>query len=502
MFIQARANYVRSLGKKSKVSGLFVFSVRNQTYDNVSSLQASLPHRNVSIAGQAKYSYDQTYHVEFNFGLNASERFAENHRWGFFPSMGVAWNIANEAFWEPIHSAIPRFKLRVTYGLSGSDNIGPNDHRFSYLSQITVGDAAYGYYTGAQAGYYLAGIDVEAYPNKSITWEKARKLNIGIDFSLFHNLTIRANVFYQKRTDILMRRVDLPASMGLSNIPSANVGVVKSRGFDTHIKYRTNFNSNNWFLLIRGNYTFSKSEYVKYSEPRYPNSPNLSHIGQPVGVRFGLYAERLFIDEADVENSPPQSFGDYGPGDIKYRDVNGDGVITNRDKVPLGYPTYPQVTYGFGFSLSYQNFDFSAFFQGVLRETFWISSSASPYISNHQLLKVFAKNHWTTSNRNITALYPRFSTPGAPAGHSNNFHGYNSWFMQNGSFLRIKDVQIGYNLPPEWENNLGLTKFRIYLSARNLAHFSSFKLWDPEMAGNGLGYPLQQTFSIGLNIKF
>lgn len=504
-YLQGQANYVRTFGKNNGVNAFLVFSARNQTYDNVTTLEASLPHRNVNFAGRITYDYNHIYYLELNFGLNASERFAKNNRWGFFPSIGVAWNIANEKFWKPIHSVISKLKLRFSYGFSGNDNIGPNSHRFAYLSQVNLDDAAYSFITGTTGSYELNGVFVKSYPNFGITWEEAKKINIGINFGLFNKLNMKANIYYQDRTDILQDRKDLPASLGLSYIPEANIGEAKSHGFSTHLVYYALLN-NNWSLQVRGNFTYGVGKYVKYSEPTFVNAPNRSHIGVAIGQQFGLIAERLFIDEADIENSPKQEFGPYGPGDIKYLDVNGDGKITNLDKVPMGYPLVPEVNYGFGFTSGFKNFDLSVFFEGLARESFWINVSDSntgtaPYVDGHILLKAYANNHWSPKNEKLTPLYPHFSTKYVTKGQVNNEQ-RSTWFMRNGAFLRLKEVQIGYTLPNNITSKLSMRSLRIYLTGRNLMHFSPFKLWDPEMAGKGLGYPLQQTFSIGINARF
>lgn len=509
LYVQAQTNYSRTFGKKQGLDGLFVFTARNQTYDNVNSLQASLPHRNVNLAGRLTYNYNHIYYAEFNFGANASERFAKNHRWGIFPSVGVAWNISNQKFWEPIQSAITRFKVRVTYGFSGNDKIGASDHRFLYLSKVDLNDATYGFRTGINANHFHNGVHISAYSNPSITWERAKKINFGINLGLFHQVKVKANLYYQDRTNIFQQRVGLPASLGLAETPYANMGEVKNRGFSVRLTYHADLNKN-WLLAVRGNLTFARNKLVKYSEPNYPTAPNRLRVGYPVDEFFGLYAERLFIDQGDVDNAPPQEFGPYGPGDIKFRDVNGDGIVSYLDEVPLGYPKSPEMNYGFGFSLGFKDFDFSAFFEGLARESFWINTTSGtsinnqgvgPYLNGHQLLKAFADNHWTTKNRNIYALYPHFSTDKLRDGGHNNDRG-STWWMRNGAFLRIKEVQIGYSLPEGVINKLSLRKLRIYVNSRNLAHFSAFKLWDPEMAGNGMGYPLQRTFNIGINIKF
>jgi hypothetical protein len=205
------------------------------------------------------------------------------------------------------------------------------------------------------------------------------------------------------------------------------------------------------------------------------------------------------MDDEEALNSPPQSFSSsYGGGDIKYLDVNNDGKITAIDLVPIGNPTVPEIVYGFGVSTGYKNFDFSCFFQGAANESFWIDASAtSPFQGERQLLKVYADSHWSEDNRDMYALWPRLS----PTLVSNNVQS-STWFMRDGSFVRLKQLEMGYSIPGKWKQKLHVETMRFYMSGTNLLLFSKFKLWDVEMAGNGLGYPIQRVFNVGLNLSF
>ena len=272
--------------------------------------------------------------------------------------------------------------------------------------------------------------------------------------------------------------------------------------------YTQNFGKKLW-ITARGSFTYARGEFSKYEEPEYAEK-YLSHVGQSIGQTWGYIAERLFIDEKDVENSPHQNFGLYQAGDIKYRDVNGDGQITNLDRVPIGNPTTPEITYGGGISAGYKNFDFSIFMQGLARESFWIDPWATaPFVNydggninggrvgENALLQAYADNHWSEENRNIYALWPRLSvTP------INNNNQTSTWFMRDGSFLRVKTLEAGYTLPKKLLDRYKITNFRVYLSGTNLFTFSKFKLWDPEMGGNGLDYPVQKVVNLGINLNF
>lgn len=267
------------------------------------------------------------------------------------------------------------------------------------------------------------------------------------------------------------------------------------------VDYSQSFNKDFW-LSVRGNFTYATSKLDLYEEPDYTNTPWRKWTGNKISQKYGYIAERLFVDEEDVRNSPKQQFGEYMAGDIKYKDINQDGIIDEDDEVPIGYPTNPEIIYGFGFSLGYKGLDFSAFFQGSARSSFWIDpKTISPFVVDDKggqtaLLQAIADSYWSESNRNAHAFWPRLSDR-----IIDNNTQTSTWFMRDGSFLRLKSVELGYTLPKKWTDKVGLDVLRLYLSGTNLFCLSSFKMWDIEMAGNGLGYPIQRVFNIGININ-
>jgi hypothetical protein len=295
--------------------------------------------------------------------------------------------------------------------------------------------------------------------------------------------------------------------MGLQAPLRANIGKASSKGFEFSILYKKEFANKLWFES-RANFTYATNKFDSYEELDYVGAglPYKSRIGRSINQPFDLIAERLFIDAADVANSPVQEFGPYMAGDIKYKDINGDGKINSDDMVPIGFPTVPEITYGFGSSLGYKGFDISAFFQGSARSSFYVDPYAtSPFINtsqngigNNVLLSAWANDHWSENNKNLYAAWPRLS----PQMVDNNVRA-STWYQKNGAFLRLKTVEIGYNLP---KNNIfskvSIAAMRIYVSGTNLFTISAFKLWDPEMGGNGLGYPVQKVINIGANINF
>lgn len=501
-YLEVALDYNREFGKHG-VSGMLVYQQKNNHQPNAKTLQASLPYRNVGLSGRFTYAFNKRYFLEFNFGYNGSERFSKEHRFGFFPAGGAAWMISNEKFFDGLRDKITKLKLRASYGLVGNDSIG--SARFLFLSEINMNDSKYGYQFGYNSGAEsLNGISITRYSNPEISWEIAKKANLALEFSWKDRFNLTAEYYTENRTDILQARASTPASMGLSAQPSANIGAAKGSGVDIELDYNRSFSSGAWFQ-VRGNFTYAKSKFTIYEEKTYPNAPWKSHVGRSVNQKWGYIAESLFVDDNEVKNSPTQ-FGDYLAGDIKYRDINRDGIIDELDMVPIGYPTEPEINYGFGFSLGFHNFDLSVFFQGLARESFWINyNSVSPFFDtisgnvkgNNQLAKFIADSHWSEDNRDIYAVWPRLSDTSI----SNN-NQVSTWFMRNGSFLRLKQLEFGYTLPQELTRKARIDSLRFYLSGSNLLCFSKFKLWDPEMAGNGLGYPVQRVYNLGLNINF
>ncbi|PUZ24959.1 SusC/RagA family TonB-linked outer membrane protein [Chitinophaga parva] len=499
VYFQGILNYNRAF-KKHGISGSLVYQAQNSVSGDFTSLETSLPSRNLGLSGRATYNYDQRYYAEFNFGYNGSERFDIKHRFGFFPSAGIAWNVSNEKFWDNgLRNTITNLKLRATYGLVGNDAIGSAQDRFFYMSQVNMTDGSKAASFGSNVGsmYTRNGITVLRYANPDITWEVAHETNVGFDMSLWNKLNVTLDAYRTYRSNILMVRASIPTTMGLSDIPSANIGAATSKGIDASVDYNVTVNKN-WWIQGRANFTLAQSRYDKYEEPAYTDEPWLSRKGYSLSQTWGYVAERLFIDDKDVANSPMQTFGTYGAGDIKYRDINGDGQITALDKVPIGFPTDPEMVYGFGVSVGYRSFDVSAFFQGQSRSSFILNSTTTaPFAGDNALLKAYADHHWSEDNRDIYALWPRLS----PDVNVNDAQP-STWWVRNGKFLRLKQLEIGYSLPKSLMDRFHMKSFRFYLNGSNLFNLSTFKLWDIEMAGNGLGYPLQRVVNLGLQTSF
>lgn len=504
MYGEVRLGYNKVFNDVHDLNALLVGTIRNETgitykeeEKNVSGLQATLPRRNISSAGRLAYGYDSRYFIEFNFGYNGTERFAKKNRFGFFPSIGAGWVVSNEKFMSGAKDVISNLKLKFTYGLVGNDQIGSIYDRFFYLSLVDMSGSGYRF------GYdrsYRSGVTIKRYANDRVTWEIAKKTNYGIELGLFNDLSILADYFTETRENILMTRTDIPSTMGLREIPDANVGVAQGKGMEVELKYQKNFNKDFW-TIVNGNFTYAVSRFKEVEEPDYSDVPWRSRTGQKLNQIYGYIAERLFIDDADVNNSPQQALGStYKAGDIKYKDINKDGVIDDNDIVPIGFPTVPEIIYGTGFSMGYKAFDISCFFQGSARSSFIIKAGdITPFVNKGQrgLLQYIADDHWSENNRDIYAFWPRLSEYAIANNNVNSTH-----WLRDGSFIRLKSAEIGFTLPEKLSRKMRLDMLRFYVSGTNLLHWSRFKMWDPEMAGDGLGYPLQRVINLGINVNF
>jgi len=501
IYNESQINYNRTFAEKHTVSAMLLNLIYSTENGASGDLQSSLPFRNHGLSGSLSYTYDDKYLTTLSFGYNGSERFAKGNRYGFFPSVGLGWRVSKEKFFEPLEDIVTNLKLRATWGQAGNDQIGENRDRFFYLSNVNSNDGNFGARFGQDFDYYRPGVYVSRYPNADIGWEKSEQYNFGLDLELAKALNVTLDIFKQKRTNILQNRSEIGSVVGLTATPQSNYAKLESHGFEVAVDYNKVFN-NNWWTQLRGTLTYATNEITQFDELTYPdNLSYLSRIGQHSDQQYGFIAERLFVDQEEVNNSPTQ-IGDVNGGDIKYRDINGDGQITNLDRVPIGLPTVPEFIYGFGGSVGYKDFDLSFFFQGSARSSFFIDPvRISPFVVEGRyqngLLKVISDDYWSEDNRNAYAFWPRLSSNLEP----NNLQ-KSTWWLRKGDFLRLKNVEIGYRAPEKLLNSLNIKSLRVYVSALNLAVWSSFDLWDPEMGGNGLGYPIQSVYNLGLQFDF
>ncbi len=502
-YYEFTTEYNRIFEEKHEVGGLLVFNF-SESLNTISGSSdfASLPSRNMGISGRFSYNYDARYFTEFNFGYNGSEKFAEDNRYGFFPSVGFGWIVSNEKWFEDMSSSINLLKLKFTHGKVGNDGISSANDRFFYLSDVNLNDGGTGYSWGLDYGNYSNGYLIYRYSNPNVTWEVAEKTNFGLELEINKALNLQVDYFKEHRTQIYMQRDYIPESMGLTTGISSNLGEVKSKGVDASLDYNQAFSSG-LYLSGRANFTYATNEVLVNGEPNY-EFDNLSGIGHPVNQPFGLIAERLFIDAEDIANSPEQFNGfsssgnAYLPGDIKYTDLNGDGVVNENDRTAIGSPQVPEIIYGFGISAGYRDFDLSVFMQGAAKVSFFINpNDISPFVNERNALSVIADNYWSENNPNPNAFWPRLSTY-----EISNNQQQSTWWQRNGDFLRLKNVEFGYTLPEKSTGIFSGLNTRIYFTGLNLLTFSKFDLWDTEMGGNGLGYPPQKIYNLGLQVKF
>lgn len=484
---QLSLDYARTFADKHDVGAMFVYLQRDYNQNAPADFYATLPVRNQGIAGRVTYGYNNTYMVEANFGYNGSENFNEGKRFGFFPSVAVGYNLSNEAFFEPLRNVVSNLKIRGSYGKVG--NSSTND-RFPYLTYVNLGGASYTFGdTWQNTG---TGALVTRYGAEGARWETGIKANVGVDLSLFNAFSLSVDWFTETRKDIFMQRVIVPAESGITGDlrPYANLGKVKNSGIDLTLEYNKAF-SRDFIVSLKGSFTYAKNELLNADEPIYAeNEYYRSRVGKTLNSYVGLISLGLFKDEADVANSPEQTFSpNLKPGDIKYKDLNNDGKINENDMTTIGNPTVPQIVYGLGGSLQYKKFDFSLFFQGVAK-TSLMMQGIHPFTSDQTtLLDFIAQDHWTEANPNPDAQYPRLISN---LDSHNNFKNSTYW-LRDGSFIRLKNIELGYTY----------RMARLFLSGQNLFTFSPFKNWDPELGGGkGLTYPNLRVATIGLQLTF
>ena len=497
VYLEASVNWARSFGKHD-LSALFLYqqSQRNNVGIDKSQPELALPYRHQGIAGRITYSYDNRYFIEGNFGYNGSENFSPGKRFGFFPSVAAGYVISNEKFFEPVRGVIDLLKIKASYGIVGNDKIGTGDNvrRFIYNETVVPGNS-YNFGTSTQS---YAGTQLGDWANPNVGWEEAHKLNVGVDLSLFSKLKISADYFKERREGIFLKRASIPVYVGLSTKPWVNIGKMRNSGVDASLEYHQTIGQD-LHLTVRGNFTYARNMIVDQDQPDYKYL-YMNRTGQARYQTFGLVAAGLFRDQADIDAWPKQSFGDVEPGDIKYLDLNGDGVVDSYDVKPIGYTSIPEIVYGFGFSLQWKAFDFSAFFQGVGHVNFSTRTDQTQgFIArNSREANLFSDvydNYWTPER--LDAKYPRLFI-----GTNNNNNQNSSFWMANGRYMRLKNLEIGYTLPKHISQKMAMQNMRVYLSGVNLFTFSPFKLWDPDLQTGATNYPNNRIINIGLTIGF
>lgn len=495
MYIQAILDYNRTFFDTHHLGLMAVYNQKEFNRNQPSGgILGSLPKRNQGIAGRLTYSYKYKYLLEANFGASGSENFASGHRWGFFPSIAAGWNISEEKFWEPLRDIVSNLKIRGSWGLVGNDNA--NAGRFLYRPDIELQSKSAGFNTGREMNFWRQGPNYKRFENLDLTWEVGEKINLGLDIQLLRDINLVFEVYKEHRRDIFMERQTIPSFFGTAGTTMyGNLGEVDNKGFEASLDYSRAF-SKDLFVSVRGSFTYAANKIKAYDQPNFVQYPGQSRVGKSINQELLYRAERLFIDDADIANSPKQVLGSSAfvvPGDIKYTDIadaNGvkSGQIDGNDREYIGHPTVPEIIYGFGGSVSYKKWDFSMFFQGAAR-TSLIMNGFHPFgaQSQKQILQFIDDDYWSETNQNPFAKYPRLSIVESVNNTANS-----TFWQRDASFLKLKTMEIGYRY----------NKFRVYASGSNLLTFSKFKEWDPERGGgSGLGYPTMRSFNLGLQIN-
>lgn len=491
-YFDTRIDWKRSFNDHN-VSAMLMYMMREYR-------SGVLPGRNQGYSGRLTYDYANRYLVEFNFGYNGSERLDSDSRFEFFPAASVGWVVSSENFWQPIIKYVNHLKIRSSYGLVGSDAFNGSAPHFLYQNDIGMGQA-YDFWTGLPSNEIKRkGANFEILAVRNAGWEHVKKFDIGIDISFLNQLNFTFDFFRDYRNRILMARSSWPIMLGYWNSkPWSNIGEVENKGFEMSLNWSRQFGKD-WWIDFRGNFTYNQNEYKYVDEPAYPYVWQ-TKTGKPLNTLNGYVAEGLFTSEEEIANWPDQSqLGpNIMPGDIKYRDIDGDGKITSDDQVMLSpYNHVPRIQYGFGLNVTYKKFDFGVFFNGSAKRKIMIDSGFTPFLVGggdgkdgetlaRNLMQWVADEHWSVDNPNPFATYPRLGINKADV--SNNTQPSSYW-VRNGNFIRFKTLEVGYRLP----------YCRIYFSGDNLAVFSPFKLWDPELSWNS--YPLQRTFNLGVQFTF
>lgn len=504
-YSEGAVNYDRAFGKH-RFGALILGYAQDYTTPFAGDFTSSIPERTLGLAARATYSYDDRYFAEFNFGRNGSELFAPNRRFGSFPAFGIGWIPSNEKFWEPIKNVISFLKFRYSDGVTGIGKIAGDDNvgrRFAYLTLVSENDNGYQFGKNFNT---VRGINVTDY-GVDIAWAKSRKQDFGMEIrTLNNNLYLMVDLFKEHRSGIFLQRESVPGFLGLVNSPYGNLGIVDNKGIDATLEY--NLKVGQVDVGLRGNITYNKDKLVQDDRPEQPY-PWMSHIGNNVLARYGYIAEKLFDSQAEIDASAvPGSKGSIRPGDIKYKDLNGDGVINQNDVTKIGRGDVPNLIYGFGFTVSYKGFAISTLFQALQNADVMLGGNGIiPFNAGNSNVFSNITDRWTPENPSQNVFYPRLAY-GEAENVNNSLE--SSWWVKDVSFLRLKSAQISYNLPKSFASKLHLGNVAVYMIGTNLLTFSKFKLWDPELntnpvnksRANGTKYPMTANVSLGLNVKF
>ena len=472
-------NYDRVFDRKHYLKAMLRYD-----YDEYTVSSETLPYQNVGMAGQLSYSYDRRYIGEFTFGYHGTGNFAPGQRFGFFPAGGISWVISEESFLKD-SNVVNHLKLRATYGLVGNSDIGGArwmyNQYYNWNGYYLFGDQY------SQSDTYLEGTKANPY----VTWEKARKLNIGLEARLFDYLYFTFDYFREHRYDILTTPdANVPSYVGFSR-PSMNLGIVDNNGFEAVLGYNRTAGEFRYKVEASAWYAHNNVVYNSEAPQIYDYLYSTGHI---VGQPFAYEAIGFFRDQEDIDSSPTQVWGEVFPGDIKYKDQNEDGVINEEDKYPIGYTSRPELTLALDLQFQYKGFDLQMLFQGAVNRTVYLDGRQFQAFQNNGKISTFALGRWTPETAD-TATYPRLAT----TGNENNYQ-YSSFWQRNGNFLKLRYLSFGYTFSSPAMKKANVDGLRLYLSGTNLFSLDYMRgFCDPEVLS---GYPAVRTLSLGVDLKF
>ncbi|MET6999863.1 SusC/RagA family TonB-linked outer membrane protein [Chitinophaga defluvii] len=503
MYMEANLNYDRLFNGKHRVGALLLYNMREKLNGSAGDAIGGIPYRNQGLAARATYAYKDRYLAEFNIGATGSENFEKNSRFGVFPSMSVGWVVSEESFFSGLKQAISLLKIRGSYGTVGNDRIGYGE-RFPYVTTYAGGNgAAFGYVPQGYGGIFQSKIGVQG-----LSWEVATKNNIGLDLEFFGKLNLNVDFFKERREKILVARSSQPAFLGTTAGIYSNLGIMDNKGIDGALDYSDQIGDLKFNLY--GTFTYASNKIVENDEP-IPLYPWLSNMGYQVGQIRGFVAEGLFTDEAEISKHAEQKFGVVRPGDIKYKDINTDGVIDVNDMVPIGNTTNPKIMFGAGMALDFHGFHVEGFFQGAAQVDIMLISGTGaldnrargiiPFMGGLTSANLYKEvtDRWTVDNPRQDVTYPRLSI----ASPGDNNYQQSTWWLRKADYVRLKNVQIGYSFRPSVLKAIRLQTLYVYASGQNLLTFSKFKMWDPELnQPNGTGYPPLRAINFGIKTNF
>ena len=487
LYMEAQVNYARKFGKHD-VTAMALYMQND--YRN----KAELAQRYQGLVGRVTYGYDGRSLAEFNMGYNGSESFRRGRRFGFFPAFSVGWRLSNEPFMQKYSNWLNNLKIRASYGQVGNDKY--QGDRFLYEEAWRQLSNVYYFGTTGVTGIYDA-----RYPNYEVTWERAHKYNVGVEFGFFNGLlTGTVDVFYEKRNNILTPYLTRPEWVGVV-MSATNLGETKNKGYEIELKH-SNHIGNDFTYTVGFTFSHARNEILSMDEPDIKTDYR-KREGHPINQYFGLLCDG-YVTQADLDSGtmPISRFGDVKVGDLKYRDMNGDGYIDDRDETFIGYSDIPENMYALNLSANYKGWGLSLMFQGVSHVSRYYDAEAMFAFVNGGKVKEHHLQRWNPAQSEewnlANAKYPLL--------HYNDYGDHNqrqnSYFLKNGAFLRLKNIELSYTLPQQWIRKAGMTDCRLYVNANNLITWDHLDgLTDPESNGSNR-FPIMKTVNFGVNIKF